>query len=223
MAHARLILLGVLAAIAVSAAAAATAFAHEFLVEGTAITELVDGAFESATSHIRGELSGVKVDVTAGSDSGTFSLSSGGVDAATISFTSNALYETNSAGEDIAPLSKCVVNESKPITFDVKTELLELSSVLLDTFTGATRPLIVNIPISGSSCALKKAVNELTGTFNAILPEHEVSKVLHSIEFNPSVTGTQSLDLAGKPATFTSTESLALCGSYAGKGWSSKK
>jgi hypothetical protein len=221
MTKAHITLLSILAALAASAAATATSSAHEFFVEGTAVTSLVDGAFTSATSHLRGELSGTKIDVTAGSDSGTFSLEPGGKGTATVSFTSLALYETNSAGEDTA-LLKCVVNEGKAITFDVKTELLEASGVLLDTFTPSTPPSFVNIPITGATCALKKATNEMTGSFNAILPEHETNKVLHTLEFNPAAGGTQSIEFAGKPATFESKESLTLNGTNTGKGWSGK-
>jgi hypothetical protein len=218
----RVAFLSIFAALATSAAAIATASAHEFLVEGTAITSLVDGTLTSATSHFRAELGGVKVDVTAGSDSGTFSLEPGGKDTASVSFTSLALYETNTAGEDTVLLSKCSVNEGKLLTFTVKTELLVLNSVLLDTYKGLVGTLFVEFPITGSSCALKKAKNELTGSFNAILPEHEVNKELHIQEFNPAVAGTQSLEFAGKPATFESKESLVLSGSNAGKGWSGK-
>jgi hypothetical protein len=211
--------LSIFAALATSAAATATAFAHEFLVEGSAVTSLVDGTFTSATSHLRGTLGGAHIDFTAGSDSGTFSLSAGGIDAATVSFTSLALYETNTAGEDIAPL-KCSVNEGKLLTFVVKTELLELNSIVLDTYKGSTPPLLINIPISGSSCAFKKAVNNIEGTFNAILPERAVNKVLHIQEFNPANTASQSLTFAGAAATFEDKESLVLSGSNAGKSWS---
>jgi hypothetical protein len=220
MAKAYIALLSTLAALATSAAASAAGPAHEFFVEGSEVTSLVDGTFTSATSHLRGELLGLKIDVTAGSDSGTFSLSPGGLDAATISFTSLALYETNSKGEDTELLSKCFVNGGKTIAFGVETELLEASGVLLDTFTPTTPPLFVNIPITGSSCALKKATNELTGSFNAILPNHGANKVLHIIEFDPAVAGTQSLELAKEPATFESEESLVLSGADTGKRWS---
>jgi methionine-rich copper-binding protein CopC len=221
MAKARFILLGILAALATSAAATATASAHEFLVEGTPVSGSVAGTFTSATSHLRGELSGTKIDVTAGSDSGTFTLSAGGADAAAVSFTSLALYETNSSGQDTVLLSKCTVNEGKVLTFSVNTKLEELSSKLVDNFVGTAPPLFVNIPVTGSSCALKKAVNEATGNVDALLPEGEVNKVLHNLEFVPG--SGQSLEFAGKPASFESKESLVLSSPNGGKSWSAKK
>jgi hypothetical protein len=223
MTKSRAALLGIVAALAVSAAAAATASAHEFLVEGSAVTSLVDGTFTSATSHLRYELSGAKVDIVSNVDSGSFSLSPSGVDAATISFTSNALYETNAAGEDTVRLSSCTVNEGKPITFAVDSELAELSGELVDALEGAKPPLFVSFSITGAECALKKPSYEVTGSVDALLPEGEVNKALHILEFEPKTGGSQSLELFKKPATITSKESLVLSGANAGKGWSSKK
>jgi hypothetical protein len=219
----RMMMLSIASALVVSVVATATASAHEFLVEGSAVTSLVDGTFTSATSHFRWVLLGTDVDVVSNAASGTFSLSPEGGDAETISFTSLALYETNAAGEDTALLSKCVVNEGRSMTFSVNSKLTELGGELVDAFEGLRPPLIVEFPILGTSCAVKKAINEITGSVDALLPEGEVSKILHSWEFRPSASGSQSLEFSKSPATFESKESLVLGGSVTGRKWSLKK
>jgi hypothetical protein len=209
MAKARLALLGILAALAVTAVATATASAHEFLVNGSAITVLLHGAFTSTTSHLKGELLGKKIEIISTLDTGTFSIGPNGTSTFEVSFTGNTIDEINSSGELIAE-PNCVI---KLITFHGTDELLEHESKLLDTFTGSAPPLFTNIHIenlsSEKTCGFKTTV-AVEGTANGILPTANEAKKLQDIEFNPSVAGSQSLTLGGKPATFESTESLEL-------------
>jgi hypothetical protein len=209
MARAHLALVGILAALALTAVAAATASAHEFLVNGSALTTLLHGAFTSTTSHLKAELLNKKIEIISTLDTGTFSIGPNGTSTYEISFTGNTIDEIGSGGELIAE-PNCVI---KLITFHGTDELLEHESKLLDTFSGSAPPLFVTFKIenlsSEKTCAFK-GTSSIEGTLNAILINPETPEKLRDLEFNPAVTGSQSLTFAGKRATFESTESLEL-------------
>jgi hypothetical protein len=217
MAKARLILLGILAALATSAMAAASASAHEFIVGGTGIKEVLKGTFTSGTSTLKGEVLSKKIAIVSSLDTGTFSIGPAGTSTFEVSFTKDTISEVGSKGELIA-LPKCVV---PTITFSGTDALLELKSKLLDTFTGSAPPLFVKIKVNNLSetetCALK-GTYEADGTANAFLPSVGTPAKTHKIEFNP-IEESQSLTLGGKPATFESIETLAL---NDGAEWSAK-
>ena len=205
----RLALLGILAAFALTGVTTATASAHEFLVNGSALNVLLHGAFTSTTSRLRFELLNKKSEIISTLDTGTFSIGPNGTSTYEISFTGNTIDEIGSGGELIAE-PNCVI---KLITFHGTDELLEHESKLLDTFAGSEQPVFTHIKIENLSaektCAFKGTFS-IEGTLNAILNHPETPEKLRDLEFNPAVAGSQSLTLAGKPATFESIESLEL-------------
>jgi hypothetical protein len=214
----RTILLGVLAALALSAVAAATASAHEYIAEGKAITELLDGTFTSGRSVFGLEILGAKAEIVSTLSSGTFSIGPNGTSTFTVNLTGLTLEEINSKGELIA-LTKCGVES--PFKSAGLDQLLETSGKWLDTFTPPSgSKIFAEFKITGSECPLAKAAKyKMEGSFNAILIEPTVEKLLGMIEFNPKEAGSQSLTFAGNPATFESTWSLVL---NDGKKWSGK-
>jgi hypothetical protein len=213
----RIILLGVLAAFALSAVAAATASAHEYIAEGKAITELLDGTSTSGKSILAGEILGTKVEIISTLSSGTFSIGPNGTSTFITNFTGLSVEEINSKGELIA-LPKCTVASAQAKGLD---QLLETSGKWLDSFTPpAGSKIFSEFKITGSECALAKAAAyKVEGTANGILINPTVENLLGMIEFNPKEAGSQSLTFGGNPATFESTQSLVL---NDGKKWSGK-
>jgi hypothetical protein len=212
------ILLGVLAALALSAVAAATASAHEYFAEGSKITGLLDGTSTSGKSILGAEILGTKVEIVSTLSSGTFSIGPNGTSTFTVNFTGLTLEEINSKGELIV-LTKCTVQS--PFKFTGLDQLLETSGKWLDTFSPPSgSKIFAEFKIIGSECALAKtAAYKMEGSFNAILIKPEEERLLGMIEFNPKEAGSQSLQFGGDPATFESTQSLTL---NDGKLWSGR-
>jgi hypothetical protein len=213
----RTILLGVLAALALSAVAAATASAHEYFAEGSKITQLLDGTSTSGKSILGAEILGTKIEIISTLSSGTFSIGPNGTSTFTTNLTGLTIEEINSKGELIA-LPKCTV---ETIVFSGIDQLLETSGKWLDTFSPKSpSKIFAEFKITGSECSLAKAAKyKMEGSFNAILIEPETEKLLGMIEFNPKEAGSQSLTFAGSPATLESTQSLVL---NDGKKWNGK-
>jgi hypothetical protein len=199
MARTRLLLIGITAALAICATAAASASAQPFFsVNGSAVTALTDGTFTSGTSHLRGKIAGIPVNIISTLDTGTFSLESGGKTKFTVSFTGNTVEDE----ETKEVLTKCTVE--KLITF-FGTDQLVAGSPLLDEFKGSSPPVFVEFSITGSSCAVKVSKAKAEGTASA--EASESSKVLQTLKFEAAH---ESLKFDGEPATFESTESLEL-------------
>jgi hypothetical protein len=214
----RIILLGVLAAFALSAVAAATASAHEYVAEGKAITELLDGTTTSGKSILGFEILGTKTEIVSTLSSGTFSIGPNGTSTFTTNLTGLTLEEINSKGELIV-LTKCTVES--PFKFTGLDQLLETSGKWLDTFSPPSgSKIFAEFKLTGSECAFAKTAKyKMEGSFNAILINPTEEKLLGMIEFNPKEAGSQSLTFGGNPATLESTQSLVL---NDGKKWSGK-
>jgi hypothetical protein len=200
MARTRLLLIGITAALAICATAAASASAQPFFsVNGSAVTSLTDGVFTSGTSHLRGKIAGIKVNIISTLDTGTFSLESGGKDKFTISFTGNTVEDE----ETKEVLTKCTVE--KLITFWGTSQLVQ-GTKLEDEFKGSSPPVFAEFSITGSSCAVKVSKAKAEGTASGLV-DNEAEHILHTLTF----TGAdESLTFDGEPATFESEESLAL-------------
>jgi hypothetical protein len=202
MARTRLLLIGITAVLAICATAAASAYAQEpfFSVNGSAVTALTDGTFTSGTSHLRGKIAGIKVDIISTLDTGTFSLEPAGKSKYTVSFTGNTVEDE----ETHEVLTKCTVE--KLITFWGTDQLVLVGSTLEDEFKGSSPPVFAEISITGSSCAVKIAKARIEGTASG-LGDTEQQVKSHELTF----TGAdEDLMFDGEPATFEAAESLEL-------------
>jgi hypothetical protein len=210
MAKTRLILLGALAALAISAVATATASAHEFLVEGAKVTTPVTGTFTSGTSTLTATIKSKKIQIVAKLDTGTFILQSGGASRFTVSFTNITVYEEEASGhlKNTGCIAQSVGGKAGLITFSGTDQLLTTENSnkeFLDTFKGNGAEegfvtfLLAECAVEGSYTA--------KGTMNARVPEPTVNKPLHNLVFEPA---DESLSFGTEPLSFTSTESLIL-------------
>jgi hypothetical protein len=206
-----MILLGALAALALSAVTTAAASAHEFLVEGTAITANVEGAVTSGTSTLSSTIKSKKIQIVSKLGTGTFILETGGKSRYTVTFTNTIVYEQESSGH-LKNLG-CIAGTSGQIRFSGTGLLEEPGTELLDKFEGSAPPLFVKLSLS--ECTLE-GIYEAKGTASAETPENAVSRAVHELIFQPAQ---ESLTLGAEPAVFTSTESLSLCSS---QNWSAK-
>jgi hypothetical protein len=210
MAKVRIILLGLLSALVLSAVATATASAHEFFVEGTAITSNVAGRITSGTSVLAAEIIKTKVELVSSSDTGTFTLEKEGKSKYSISFTGNQLYEVNAEGH-LTLLSSCGVSSLG----SGKSVLLGTESPAgedLDTFEPPEGKETALLEFEVTKCALKGKY-KVEGTANGFLPDGKTGKALQDIVFNGE---DQSLKVGGQPASIVSTESAVL---NSGKKW----
>jgi hypothetical protein len=216
MAKARIILLGLLAALALSAAATATASAHEYAVEGTKVTTAVEGTFTSGTSVLRGIVAKTNIEVVSTLSAGTFTLEEKGKSKYSVTFTGNKLYEVN-AEKHLVLLSACGVTEKIEIT-NGKDTLLEKevkAGEFLDTFEPNAEKGKVYVEFEITKCTLKgKYAAE--GTANAFTAAGGTEKVLQNVVFSGE---DQELKFATEPASFISTDSEVLNGANTGKKW----
>jgi hypothetical protein len=217
MAKARIILLGLLAALALSAAATTTASAHEYVVEGTAIAANVEGTATSGTSVFRGIVAKTNIEIVSTLSAGTFTLEPGGKSKYSVAFTGNKLYEVN-AEKHLVLLSTCGLTDPIKIT-NGKDELLATevkAREFLDTFeppAGSTKFVEFEI----TKCALKGKY-AVEGAANAFT-EAGVERVLQNLVFSGE---DQALKFAGEPAVFIGKGSLVLNGANTGKKWGIK-
>jgi hypothetical protein len=187
---------------------------HAFYTEGEPVSTPVGVAGARGTTTIAGTLLADRVAIkcTGGSSSGT--LEGSGLSATESSLTGCSLSEVNEGKETELP--KCTVGA---ISWSGKGTLRFYNEELASEISPASGTVFVKFPITGSSCALKKASNELTGSLSCGLPEAGVSKVEHQLACNPH-EGEASLKFNGEAATLESTEALKLTGTAAGKKWS---
>jgi hypothetical protein len=199
MARTRLLLIGITAALATCATAAASAYATEpfFSVNGSAVTALTDGTFTSGTSHLRSKIAGIPINIISTLDTGTFSIAAGGKGNFTVSFTGGTVEDE----ETKEVLTKCTVE--KLVTFFGSSQLNIESDVEVK---GNTPPVFAEFSITGSSCAVKVSKAKIEGTASGI-GDNENSVKLHDLEFEAAH---ESLKFDGEPATFESVESLEL-------------
>jgi hypothetical protein len=202
MTKTRLFILGALAALALSAATAASASAEPFWsVNGTPVTTPVDGTFTSGTSKLKSVISGTKVAVISTLDTGQFLLEEKGKTKYTVTFTGLSINEVLANGEEKA-LTACVV-EIPP--FSGTDQLKEtVGTNLPDEFKGLTETFTTIII---KTCALKGSY-EVKGTVNGILSNGTENLKLQDVLFTPGVE--QNLKLGKETAEFASKESLIL-------------
>jgi hypothetical protein len=185
-----------------------------FRVEGKAVSSSVGISGTGGASTLAGKLLGYSVTIkcTGGSSAGT--LEGSGLSTASSSLTGCSLREVKEGKETELP--KCTVGT---IAISDKGNLRFYGEELASELSPSSGVVFANFPITGSSCLLKKASNELIGSFGCVLPEAGREKVEHQLSCKPGEAET-NLKLNGEPATLEATETLKLTGTSAGKKWS---
>jgi hypothetical protein len=236
-------LLSLLAVFAISAVAAASASAHEFLVCQEAGTEkytehlcsaksetgkwsfaaiAAGKSFEvegtSGVSKLEGTVAAQKVSIECSADVAKVTLEPAGATKGTITFSG---CKISSVTKGKKTLLKCVVNSVGEAAEKIKFPFLDLlvtgkGGGPEDEFKPAVagEPL-VTIETSGAECALV-AKTAVKGTTICQLPEAEVGLVEHEIECSPSGS---SLTLGTAAAGFFSSVKVKIVGTGAGWSW----
>lgn len=196
----RVLLVSLLAVFAFSAVASASASAHEFLVEGKAVTAPVAFTGTSGatifTFHI-------------GSEKGEFECTGGTM----TGFLEEAGKATNhiefTKCKVIKPAS-CKIHE--PIKFETKNLLVGNEPGVEDEFkpTEAEETLVT---LGFTDCALEKQY-KIKGTYTCKLPGVATEAIAHEIACEPSGS---KLKFGSEPMTVRSTENIKL---VSGKSWS---
>jgi len=187
-------------------ATSASASAHEFIVGGKGITEVLRGTFTSGTTILRAEVLGKKLESVRTDATGTFSVGPAGTSTYELSVAGGQIYEVASNGELVA-LAGCT---GAGITFHGTDQLISgPGSEIWDEFKGASPPVFFDLRVQGPSCSLK-GTYAVEGTLDGILENPTEAKKAHSGFFKPSVTGSQSLTLDGNPSSIESSGSMTL-------------
>ena len=194
-------LLVLLTALAIGAAAAATASAYEFVVEKDLVAEPV--AVEGTSGHVAIEtsLSGIAIKIECSSDDLAGDLEAYGDSTATISLT----------GCTVVTPAKCKVKA--PFEAKLKDTLIESGGQALDEFQAASGSTYLPITFedNGSeSCIFNGETLPITGTQTCELTEAKEELVEHEIICGP--TG-DDLKLGGNSVAFTHTEKAKLVSS----------
>jgi hypothetical protein len=228
MSRIRVILLGLAAACAVSAASSATALANDlcdtsatgthgqYCVNGQELGSPTEGA-RNETSNNTGlgsatlTAAGIIITCTTLSDTGTIKEKD----------STNGTSETTSTFTGCTALPKCivengeVVGEVKPFTS--KDELVVEAGVLKDKFTPQAGAVFVTIDLdnaSGQTCPVEHI--EVRGHANAT-PDNEAEHATHVLTFN---TGAGELTVGGAEAKFKAEINVSLT---TGENWSAVK
>ncbi len=211
MSKVRLMLLGLLTMLTISAIASSSASAHNYKIEGTEIKESSSVEGKSGVSNLASKIAGLKIVIRCTKDKFKGKIEVKAKSTASIEFEECKLFEEN-ASKELKELSACKV---KVPTTSVKDELTE--TPVKDLFTPEKGEEFTKIEITGETCVLKGKY-EITGSQKCELPEAGSSKIEHTIECKPSGS---SLFLKKEAATFESTEKeIKIVGG--GKKWSAE-
>lgn len=241
MSKVKLILLGMLAVLAVSAVASATAEAKETIGfwdcqphenghwENSQCTkagppddyeteEIRETKAEgtSQTSELAGKLLGISVLIRCEKDTFTATLKAGGASEGEVKFTGCRVLTENESVLKERP--ECIVKE--PIEFKFTDRLIETGKqAFSDEFKGILESgktfVEITIENKGTEKCPVADTAKVTGTQTCPIPKAEEPLVTHEIVCTP--TGS-NLELGGKPAKFTSTEKVKL---DSGQDWGS--
>jgi len=182
-----------------SAAAVASASAHEYMVVGGTLPQEVTGT--SGVSKLEGEVLKTKITIECSKDTFTGSIEAGGKSKGEVTF----------EGCKVVGQATCEVPNIK---FKFTDLLVGPVPGVEDEFK-PTEPEEVFVVIKINVCALKGSY-KVKGTQVCKLPQAGESKVEHEIECTPAGS---KLTLGGAPAKFTSTEKVKL---KSGLSWSAK-
>jgi hypothetical protein len=204
----RFLVPGMIAVLLIGATGPASASAEPFFsVNGSAVTSATGGTFTSGTSHLKGKIAGIPVNITSTSDTGTFTLESGGKGKYTTDLTGNTVEDE----ETHEVFTTCTVE--KTITASGTTQLIENGSKLKDELKGNNPPVLTEFTIAGASCVLKTSKARLEGTITALIDSENDQKT-HDLTFGAA---DEDLTLDGEHSTLESAESLEL---NSGSSWS---
>lgn len=200
------LLLAILAVFAVSAGVSASASAHEFFVEGKAVTgtERFEFTSTSGTSTLEAESLAI-IECKKDTDKGF--LEAKGATIVTIKYTECKVFGPKKEAEPL-----CKVTE--PIEVIAADHLTIFEYKLGDLFEPETSAIFATIEITGAECLLKGKY-EVTGKQQCKLPEAETEKVTHEVVCEPPGS---ELHLRTAPSKFTSTDTVEV----AGKKWSAR-
>jgi hypothetical protein len=209
MTKARVVLLCAFVALTLGTVPAATASAHEWVVNGTPVGATpFDGTSSSGSSAFTATILGVKVLLLSKKSAGSFLIEKEGKGKGTISFTEIAVGEISESGT-ISALPRCTVPS---ISAKFKSNIVEFNGKLAEEYAEAGSPF-ASFAIQGLECPIKKALSQITGTATAVVPEGEVLKVTHIFEFHPTGSGfegSQHLKLGGEEATMLTNQFVVL-------------
>jgi hypothetical protein len=199
MSKIKFVLLGLLAMFAASLAASTPASAHEYLVEGKAITEKIEVEGTSQTGKLESTILGSKVSIQCEEDlTREAFIEEKGKSKGKIEF-KNCIVLEFSKGKRVF-LTTCEVKE--PATAEFTDELVEHS---IDEFKPAlAEETFVELEIK--TCALKGKY-KVKGSQVCAIPEEEFEQVIHHLICTPAGS---KLKLGSEAAQLFGEESLKL-------------
>lgn len=206
-----------LASLAVSAAAASSAQAFKWTIEGTT---LGSGKFETVsivhepttTVVLHGKVLGKTIKITA-----TGLASSG----AQISQLNNEASDSGAlelTGVTVDEPVNCTIKNKQINTFNLVSEVREVDKVIFDHWAPETGTTLANVVIEGCSVAgtypLKGAIYGTVGS-----PGFETVSQLQTFSPSTQKSATGSLTLGSEPAELTMRVLISLSGANIGKKW----
>jgi hypothetical protein len=226
MSRVKLVLLGMLAVFAVSAAASASASASQAYWR-CANVGATEGRWHDAQCTKKGSPEEFATrEITSEED--TFSSKVSILKSATVTITckvdeGRGKIETGGKSEGEIKFRECSTNLEhcavvEPIVFKFTDQLLLTSGIEEDEFKATkANETFVEITLEGTSCALK-GTHPVKGSQTCPLPNGEEPLIEHEIT---CTSAGSKLKFGSEAATFESTEHVTLAGANKGKDWGS--